>query len=205
MGEKLGMTRVFSEKEGKSIPVTIIKAGPCWVTQVKTKKRDGYNAIQIGFGKTKKISKPLKGHLKKIKSEVDGLPYFRYLKEFKTDHPSQYKPGQKLDVTQFKEGSKVTVTGTTKSKGFQGVVKRHGFKGGPATHGTKHTHRTPGSIGSAFPERVWKGKKMPGRMGGKKKTIPNLEVVACDADKNLMALKGAVPGNKGSLISIKQS
>ncbi len=185
------MSQVF--KDDKVIPVTLIEAGPCFVTQIKTKEKDKYNAIQIGFIKKKE---------KKIKKTEKGKG-FKYLKEFKDDDISKYKVGQEIRVDIFKIGEKVNVSGISKGKGFAGVVKRWGFKGMPATHGTKHDARHPGSIGATAPQRVLKGKKMAGRMGGKRVTIKNLEVIEVNPEKNLLVLKGAVPGARNSLLEIK--
>lgn len=193
-GTKLGMSQVFN-KEGQVIPVTLIEAGPCLVTQIKTKEKDGYQAVQIGFGQKKKLTKPLLGHLKK-------LGQFRWLREFRVEKP-EFKLGDVISVDIFKEGDKVKVSGLSKGKGFAGVVKRHGFKGGPASHGTKHTLRAPGSIGSSFPERVWKGRKMAGRMGTERVTTKNLEVAKVDKENNLLAIKGAIPGRKGTLVEVQ--
>jgi len=193
-GTKLGMSQVFN-KEGQVIPVTLIEAGPCLVTQVKTKEKDGYQAVQIGFGQKKKLTKPLLGHLKK-------LGQFRWLREFRVEKP-EFKLGDVISVDIFKEGDKVKVSGLSKGKGFAGVVKRYGFKGGPASHGTKHTLRAPGSIGSSFPERVWKGRKMAGRMGSERVTTKNLEVAKVDKENNLLAIKGAIPGRKGTLVEVQ--
>lgn len=191
LGEKIGMSQVFAEN-GRILPVTLIEAGPCEVTQIKTKEKDGYEAIQIGF---KKIEKK-----KKIKKTMKGKN-FRYLQEFK-EKIEDFKIGQKIDVSTFQKGDAVKISGLTKGRGFQGVVKRWNFAGRPATRGTKHELRTPGSVGSMFPQRVIKGKKMPGRMGGERVTVKNLEVVEVDKDKNLLAIKGAVPGRKGTLLEI---
>jgi len=196
LGKKIGMTQVFNEK-GQVVPVTLIEAGPCSVVQVRTKEKDGYSAVQIGFGeiKDKKIKKPQKGHFKKANLEKG----FRYLMEFPDN---DLKIGDKIDVSIFQEGEIVKVTGISKGKGFQGVVKRHGFSGFPASHGTKHGLRAPGSIGSSFPERVWKGKKMAGRMGGERVAVQGLKIVQIDKENNLLAVKGAVPGKKGVLLEI---
>ncbi len=180
------MSRIFDQK-GNMVPVTLIEAGPCQVTQVKTKEKDGYEAFQIGFEKKKKEKKSLK-----------GKP-FRFLKEFKG---GQYKAGDRIDVSAFQEGDKVKVSGISKGKGFQGAVKRWGFSGRNASHGVKHEHRTLGSIGMTGPERVIKGKKMPGRMGRDRVTLKNLKVAKVDKENNLLALKGAVPGSKGTLLEI---
>ncbi|PIR02064.1 MAG: 50S ribosomal protein L3 [Candidatus Nealsonbacteria bacterium CG_4_9_14_0_2_um_filter_37_38] len=190
LGLKLGMSQIFDEK-GNQIPVTLIEAGPCEVTQIKKKERDGYQAIQVGF---KKIEKP-----KKIKKPQAQKPY-RYLREFKD---GEYKVKDKIDVSIFREGDKVKISGISKGKGFQGAVKRWGFSGRNATHGVKHEHRTLGSVGSTFPERVIKGKKMPGRMGFERVTVKNLKVVKVDKENNLLAIRGAVPGRRGTLLEIR--
>jgi len=191
LGLKLGMSHIFDE-EGKIIPVTLIEAGPCEVTQMKTKGKNGYQAIQVGF---KKIEKP-----KKIKKPQAQKPY-RYLREFKN---GEFKVGDKIDASIFQAGDKVKVSGISKGKGFAGAVKRWGFKGRlSATHGTKHELRTLGSVGSSFPERVIKGRKMPGRMGYARVTVRNLKVVKVDKENNLLAVKGAVPGRKGTLLEVK--
>jgi large subunit ribosomal protein L3 len=208
LGKKLNMTQIFQE-DGKVVPVTTIKAGPCLVTQIKTKEKDGYKAVQIGFGQTRKISKPLKGHLK-------GLGNFRHLREFRIiEHESwnmeqknrkreeQYKIGDEIKVDIFQLRDKVQVSGISKGKGFQGVVKRWGFKGGPASHGHKDQLRMPGSIGATDAARVLKGKKMAGRMGGVRKTVKGLEVVEVDKDKRLLMIKGAVPGGRNALLEIR--
>jgi len=200
LGQKLGMSQVF--EDDKVIPVTLIEAGPCKVVQIKTKEKEGYNGVQIGFGKKKRLTKPLKGHLKKIPNSKSQIPKFRWLREFRVEKP-EFKIGDEINVSSFKEGDKVKVGGFSKGKGFQGVVKRWGFKGSPASHGTKHTLRAPGSIGSAFPEKVFKGMKMAGRMGAARITVFWLEVIKVDAKNNLLALKGAVPGRKGTLLEIK--
>jgi large subunit ribosomal protein L3 len=201
LGQKLGMSQIFNEK-GEVIPVTLIEAGPCYVTQIKTKEKDGYCAIQIGFLKAKKVKKPLAGHFKKAR--VENL---RYLREFKNKEPKiddrELKLGDKIDASLFKEGEKVKISGISKGKGFAGAVKRWGFSGRPATHGTKHEERTVGSVGSSFPQRVIKGKKMPGRMGSKRVTIKNLEIVKIDKENNILAVKGAVPGKRGALLEIR--
>jgi len=192
LGKKLGMSQIF-DKEGNQIPVTLVTAGPCKVVQIKTKEKDGYEAIQVGFEEIK--SK------KRIKKPLSHKP-FKYLREFKGDI-SKYKVGDKINVSIFQEGDIVKISGISKGKGFQGVVKRWGFSGLPASHGTKHEARAPGSIGSRFPQRVIKGKKMPGRMGGERVTIKNLKVVKVDSENNLLAIKGAVPGRRGTLLEIK--
>ena len=198
LGKKIGMSQVFidDEKEREVIPVTLVEAGPCIVTKIITKENDGYKGVQIGFSEKKKINKPLVGHLK-------DLGKFRYIKEFRTEKSDkEYKLGDKVDISVFEAGDEVKVIGVSKAKGFQGVMKRHGFKGGPASHGQKHSNRKGGSIGSAFPEHVIKGKKMAGRMGGEQITQLGLKIVSIDKDKNLLLIKGSVPGNMGSLIKV---
>ncbi len=191
------MTQIF--RGDNVIPVTLIESGPNFVIQVKTKEKDGYVAVQLGFGakKEKNIKKPQRGHLK-------NLGNFRWLKEFRIDSStSELKRGDEVKLTDFKSGDKVNVIAISKGKGFQGVVKRHGFHGGPKSHGQKDRHRAPGSIGASFPEHVIKGMRMAGRMGGDKVTVKNLEVVEVDSENNLIAIKGAIPGRRGTLIMIK--
>ena len=188
LGLKIGMSQVFDEK-GKLIPVTLVEAGPCQVLQVKTKEKDGYRAFQLGFNKKKKSKKPEKGK------------DYKYLREFKDG--KDLKAGDKIDVSIFQEKDKVKVSGVSKGKGFQGGVKRWGFSGRNATHGVKHEHRTLGSVGFTGPQRVMPGKKMPGRMGSDQVTVKNLKVVKVDKENNLLALKGAVPGPKGTFLVIK--
>jgi len=185
------MSQTF--KNENSIPVTIIKAGPCFVTQIKTKEKDNYNGIQIGFEKLKD---------KKINKSKKNKPY-RYLREFSIAN-SQFlkKTGEKIDVSIFEEGSAVNVSGISKGKGFQGVVKRHKFSGGPASHGHRHVLRTPGSIGSAYPQRVMKGKKMPGHDGNKRTTTTGLKIITVDPKNNILAIRGAIPGANGQLVEI---
>ena len=195
LGQKLGMSQIFDEK-GNQIPVTLVEAGPCQILQIKTKEKDGYTAIQIGF---KKIEKA-----KKIKKTMKGKE-FRYIKAQRTESKEQLKVGDKIDVSIFKEGEKVTVSGISKGKGFAGVVKRWGFHGRPRTRGTKHEERTHGSIGAATPSRVIKGIKMAGRMGGERVTVKNLKIVKIDPENNLLAIKGAVPGRRGILLEISNS
>lgn len=197
LGKKLGMTQIFDDK-GNVHPITLIEAGPVTVTQVLVKDKNGYDAVQVGFGK-KKLNNPEHGHQKKfVKKDEKG---FAFLREFSPED-KKLKTGDTLSVKQFEVGDRVTVRATTKGKGFQGVVKRWGFKGGPKSHGKKHTQRTPGSIGSAFPQRVLKGKKMAGRMGTNKKSILNLKIVYINKDKNLLGVRGAVPGNRGTYVEI---
>lgn len=215
LGIKLGMTQLFDET-GMVVPVTIIEAGPCFVTQVKTTESDGYNAVQVGFGETKekRLTGGQKGHLGLLKpnkkrpqrKEDANLPAVRYLREFRTKDAGSYEVGQTLTVQQFEKGDRIDVVGKTKGRGFAGVVKRHGFAGGIKTHGQSDRHRAPGSIGSTSGvSRVFKGKRMPGRMGNERFTAQNLTVVRVDADKNLIAVKGAVPGAKGSLVQIRDA
>ena len=186
------MSQIFDEK-GKIVPITLIEAGPCQVLQVKTEKQDGYNAIQIGFMKK----------AKKIKKTEKGKEY-KHLKEFSIlDSETSIKAGDKIEVSVFKEGEKIKVSGISKGKGFQGAVKRWGFAGRGASHGVKHEARTLGSTGGAFPERVIKGRKMPGRMGSEKITIKNLKIVKIDEENNIIAVKGAIPGRKGTLLEIR--
>jgi large subunit ribosomal protein L3 len=191
LGKKIKMSQIF-DKEGNIIPVTVIEAGPCFVCQLKKKEKDGYEAVQVGFEKLKE---------KKITKTKKKKP-FRYLREFKNEIKN-YQLGQKIDVSIFKEGDKVSVSGISKGKGFAGVVKRWGFAGRPKTHGTKHEEREMGSAGASTPHRVIKGKKMPGRGGGKRITIKNLEVVKVEPEKNLLMIKGAVPGRRGTLLEIR--
>jgi len=198
IGKKLGMTQLFQE-DGKMQAVTAVEAGPCVVVQVKTADKDGYAAVQLGFGKARKLTSAEKGHLKE-------LGEFRYLREFRVDEKDAHKVGDKLDVTQFKVGDKVNVTGVTKNKGFAGVVKRHGFKGGPKTHGQSDRHRHPGAIGSTtYPGRVWKGLRMAGHMGGENLTVRTLEILGADAERNLLLVKGAVPGVRNGLLLIRKA
>ncbi|MGC9031328.1 MAG: 50S ribosomal protein L3 [Minisyncoccia bacterium] len=191
LGKKIKMGQIF-DKEGKVIPVTFVEAGPCKVTQIIKKEKSGYEAVQIGYEELPE---------RKVKKPQKDKP-FRYLKEIKNDI-SNYQVGQVIDVSIFKEGDKIKVSGISKGKGFQGVVKRWGFSGRNSTHGVKHEHRTLGSVGSSFPERVIKGKKMPGRMGGERITIKNLEIVKIDHKNNILAIKGAVAGRKGTLLEIQ--
>jgi large subunit ribosomal protein L3 len=201
LGKKLGMSQMF-DKEGKVVPITLIEAGPCFITQIKIKEKDGYEAAQIGFGETKKIKKPRKGQLGRISKTQNPIPNIRWIREFRVDG-GKYELGQEIKADVFQEGDLVQVSGISKGKGFAGVVKRHGFKGAPASHGTKHNLRAPGSIGSSFPEHVMKGKRMAGRMGGDRVSVKNLKVAAVDAENNILAIKGAVSGKNGSLIEIR--
>jgi large subunit ribosomal protein L3 len=200
LGKKLGMTQVFVGD--KLIPVTVVEAGPCVITQVKTEKTDGYSAIQIGYEdiEERKVTKPLMGHFTKAKVTPK-----RHMAEIRIDDVSEHKTGDTVTADVFEVGDRADVVGVSKGKGFQGVVKRHGFGGGPGGHGS-HFHRAPGSIGAAaFPARVAKGRRMAGHMGSDKVTSINLEIVKVDPEQSLLLLKGAVPGGKGSLLMIKQS
>lgn len=213
IGRKVGMTQVFDDK-GVVTPVTIIQAGPCYVTQVKNETTDGYTAVQVGYGEVseKRLTGGQKGHLglakggKKGRGKDKGIPAVRYLREFRTSKVEDYAVGQQLTVEQFEIGDIVDVVGKTKGKGFAGVVKRHGFAGGVKTHGQSDRWRAPGSIGSATEmSRVPKGQKMAGRMGNERLTAQNLEVVRIDPERNLIAIKGAVPGAKGGLVIIRDA
>lgn len=202
IGKKLGMTQVFAE-DGTVTPVTVLEAGPCVVVQRKTVDRDGYAAVQLGLvdpRAAKRANRPIRGHHEKA-----GVPPTRLLREFAVDPDSEVKPGDSLLVDVFDGIDKVDVVGTSKGKGFQGVMKRHGFGGGRATHGSMF-HRAPGSIGqSAFPSKVLKGMRGPGHMGARRITVKNLRVVRIDVEKNLMLVRGAVPGAVGSTVMIRKS
>jgi len=189
LGKKIGMTQIFQEE--KVVPVTLIQAGPCRVTQVKTKEKDGYVAVQLGF---EEITK--KKNITKSKRQKP----FVYVREFPTAEGAM---GQVIDASVFQDGDTVQVSGISKGKGFQGAVKRHGFHGAPATHGTKHAHRQPGSIGATWPQRVIKGMRMAGRMGGVRMSTRNLEIAKVDAETNTLAIKGAIPGKRGTLVEIR--
>lgn len=201
LAKKVGMTQVYDES-GRVIPVTVLAAGPCPVVQVKTAERDGYTALQIGFGKRREklIPKPLQGHHKK--HNVAGV---RMLREIRVEDPSPYQVGQELTVSLFEVGAKVDVVGTSKGRGFAGVVRRHHFTAGRATHGCT-THKQPGSIGaSAYPSRVIKGKRLPGRMGGGRVTVKNLDVIGVDADQHLIWIRGSVPGHPNAMVMIRKN
>ena len=201
IGKKIGMTQIFDE-EGKVIPVTVIEAGPCVIAQVKSVETDGYNAIQLGFEDVKesKVNKPKKGHFAKA-----SITAKKHLREFRVDEVESYKVGNEIKADTFAKGDKIDVQGTSKGKGFQGVIKRHGQSRGPMGHGSMY-HRRPGSMGpTSTPGRVFKGKKLPGHMGVQTITIQNLDVVAVDADKNVILVKGSVPGVKGAILKIKTS
>ena len=201
IGKKLGMTQVFDD-DGAAVPVTIIEAGPCFVTQIRNVDKDGYSAVQLGFQETreKNLTKGQLGHLKR----VDGKK-LRYLREFRTKTPD-VKIGDMMDVSQFEKGFHVDVVGISKGKGFAGTVKRYNFAGGPKTHGQSDRHRAPGSVGATTtPGRVFKGKKMPGHMGSRRVTSQNVEVVLVDLENNLIGVNGSVPGPKGGLVVIKEA
>jgi len=200
VGRKLGMTQIFAE-DGSMTPVTVVQAGPCVVTQIRTADRDGYTAVQLGFGEVKaqRVNKPESGHLAKA-----GADPLRHLTEFRTEAAPDVEVGATLTVEQFAAGDHVDVTATSKGKGFQGVMKRHGFHGLRASHGVERKHRSAGSVGAGTtPGRVFKGKKMPGRMGGERTTILSLQVVETDPGRNLLLIKGAVPGPKGGIVTIR--
>lgn len=201
IGRKIGMTQVFTE-EGQVIPVTVVEAGPIFVTQIKTTETDGYNAIQVGFEGKKKnhIIKPEQGHFDKA-----GVDVKKYVQEFRVEDPSAYSIGQEIKVDVFEAGQAVDVTGTSKGKGHAGTIKRWNNHRGPMTHGSKHRRR-PGSIGNAsYPGRVIKGMKMSGQMGNVTSTIQNLEIVSVDVERNLLLIKGAVPGPKKGVVTVKES
>lgn len=198
LGRKLGMTQVFAA-DGNAVPVTVIEAGPCYVTQVRTLGKDGYEAVQLGFGEARKLNRPEKGHLKSI-------PAGRHLREFDVDDVGEVEVGQRIDASLFAEGEIVDVIGTSKGKGFQGVMRRHHFHGGSKTHGQSDRGRSPGSIGATTtPGRVWKGQRMAGRMGGDRVTVKNLEVVRVDPDRNVILVRGAVPGAKAGLLMVRKT
>lgn len=197
LGKKIGMTQIFTE-DGTLIPVTAIEAGPCTVTQIKTEEKEGYNAVQLGFSDAKKLNEPEKGHLKKLGS-------FKHLREFRMDDVSEVELGQKVTVEIFEPGQRIDVVGTTKGRGFAGVIKRHGFAGGPKTHGQKDRHRAPGSVGGGTdPGKTFKGQRMAGHMGNARVTVKKLEVVQANPDRNLLLVKGAVPGARNGLLLIEK-
>ena len=202
IGKKIGMTQIFDES-GLAVPITLIEAGPCYVTQVRQPERDGYNAVQLGFGqaKRKQLTGGQLGHLK-----TSELPPLRFLREFRVKD-SEVNEGDKIEVGEvFSVGDQVDVVGTSKGKVFQGAVKRHGFRGGPRTHGQSDRQRATGSIGmGTTPGRVFKGKRMPGHMGSERVTIQNLQVAYIDPDRNLLGVRGAIPGPKGGVVMIKEA
>ncbi len=199
IGKKIGMTRLFTE-DGRWIDVTVLEAGPCTVVQRKTKEKDGYDAIQLGFDdvEEKRCNMPLRGHFKKA-----GVAPKRTLRELRVDADSALAQGDEVKADIFTRGERVDISAKSKGKGFAGVIKRHGFSGGPGGHGS-HFHRTPGSIGqSASPSKVYKGKKLPGRMGNRRVTVRNLEIVNVDVERNLLIVRGCVPGANGGLVMVK--
>lgn len=198
IGTKLGMTQIFGS-DGTAEAVTAIEAGPCVVTQVKTMAKEKYSAVQLGFGKAKRLNSPQRGHLKE-------LGQFRYLREFRVDDIEGIEVGNQVDINLFKEGDLVDITGVSKGKGFAGVVKRYGFAGGPKTHGQSDRHRAPGSIGAgSSPGRVLRGQRMAGHMGDSKVTVRHLKVIEANPDRNLLLVRGAVPGAKNALLLIRKS
>lgn len=200
LGRKVGMTQIFTP-EGKAVPVTVVEAGPCVVVQKKTVTTDGYDAIQLGFGEKKErlTNKPMKGHFSKA-----NVKPFRFLHEIRVAADEAYNVGQEIKADVFSEGEWVDVTGTTKGKGFAGVIKRWNFNRAAMTHGSMY-HRRPGSLGATDPARVFKGRKMPGRMGGEKVTIQGLQVVKVDPERNLLLIKGAIPGANGAFVVVKKT
>ncbi len=202
LGKKVGMTQIINDK-GDVVPVTVIEAGPCYVVQVRTPEKDGYRAVQLGFEEVRaeRLTRGLRGHLERA-----GVPALRYLRELRTREDETYEVGQKILVDIFQPGERVDVVGTSKGRGFAGLVKRHHFKGGPKTHGQSDRQRRAGSIGAtSTPGRVWKGLRMAGHMGNERVTTQNLEVVMVDPERNLLAVKGSVPGATGGLVLIKQA
>ena len=198
LGKKIGMTQLFREN-GSVVPVTLIEAGPCVVTQVKTKDSDGYEAVQLGFGDVKRPNKPMQGHFRPSRAS-------RYLREVKADDPSEFSVGQTVRLDIFAEGEKVDVIGRSKGRGFAGTMKRHGFGGGPRTHGQSDRARAPGSIGGGTtPGKVFKGLKMAGHMGNRRITVKGLEIVKVDTDRNILAVKGGIPGAPNSLVQIRKA
>ena len=198
LGKKIGMTQIFHE-DGRVVPVTVIEAGPCVVTQVKTNESDGYEAVQLGFGDVKRRNKPLSGHLKDSRLS-------RYLREVTANDPSEFKVGQTIGVDIFHAGEKVDIIGRSKGRGFAGVMKRWGFAGGPRTHGQSDRARAPGSIGGGTtPGKVYKGLKMGGHMGNRRITVKGLEIVEVDAERNLLLVKGGIPGAPNSLVQIRRA
>ena len=197
LGKKIGMTQLFREN-GSVVPVTLIEAGPCVVTQVKTKDSDGYEAVQLGFGDVKRPNKPMQGHFRPSRAS-------RYLREVKADDPAEFSVGQTVSLDIFTEGEKVDVIGRSKGRGFAGTMKRHGFGGGPRTHGQSDRARAPGSIGGGTtPGKVFKGLKMAGHMGNRRITVKGLEIVRVDTDRNILAVKGGIPGAPNSLVQIRR-
>ncbi len=198
LGKKIGMTQVFREN-GSVVPVTLIEAGPCVVTQVKTEETDGYSAVQLGYGEKKRPNKPMQGHFRQSRPS-------RYVREVKADDPTEFSVGQTLGVDIFSEGEKVDIIGRSKGRGFAGTMKRHGFGGGPRTHGQSDRARAPGSIGGGTtPGKVFKGLKMSGHMGNRRITVKGLEIVGVDTDRNILMVKGGIPGAPNSLVQIRRA
>lgn len=198
LGKKIGMTQVFGENGGV-VPVTLIEAGPCVITQVKTRETDGYEAVQLGFGDVKRSNKPMQGHFRGSKAS-------RYVREVKADDPKEFSVGQTVGVDIFSEGEKVDIIGRSKGRGFAGTMKRHGFGGGPRTHGQSDRARAPGSIGGGTtPGKVFKGLKMAGHMGNRRVTVKGLEIIGVDTDRNILIVKGGVPGAPNSLVQIRRA
>ncbi|HBL35734.1 MAG TPA: 50S ribosomal protein L3 [Firmicutes bacterium] len=202
LGKKMGMTQVFNAA-GRLIPVTVVEAGPCMVVQKKTEDKEGYSAVQLGFGekKAKRTSQPMKGHFAKA-----GVSPLRFVQEIRIspEEADQYQVGEAVNVSMFKEGEIVDVVGTSKGKGFAGVIKRYNFHRGPMGHGSMY-HRRPGSLGATGPARVFKGRRMPGRLGGHRVTVQGLEIIKVDPEKNLLLIKGAVPGRNGAFVQVNNS
>jgi large subunit ribosomal protein L3 len=199
LGTKLGTTQIFEDT--RAIPVTVIQVGPCYVAQVKTSERDGYEAVQLAFAEPRRLTKPMRGHF-----EHHGDKPGRYLVELRTDDASSYQPGQEIKADVFAPGERADVVGVSKGKGFAGVMKRHGFGGLSSSHGTERKHRSPGAIGAcATPSRVFKGMRMAGQMGNDRVTVLNLEVVRADPQRHLLLVKGAVPGPTGGLVMVRSS
>jgi large subunit ribosomal protein L3 len=201
LGTKLGMTQIFDDT--RAVPVTVIKAGPCFVAQVKTEENDGYSAVQLAFGATRRngLTKPEQGHFDKHGGQTG-----RHVVEIRTDDAGSYEPGQELRADVFEAGERADVVGVSKGKGFAGVMKRHGFSGLSSSHGTERKHRSPGAIGAcATPSRVFKGMRMAGQMGNERVTVLNLEVVRADAERNLLLLRGAIPGPEGGLVMVRSA
>ncbi len=200
LARKVGMTQIYDE-QGRVIPVTVLEAGPCRVVQVKNMDKDGYNSIQLGYKdkKENRVNKPLKGHFRRAKVKP-----MQYLREFRVSDPANYSPGQEIKVDSFAVGESVDVSATAKGKGFAGSIKKMGFGRGPKTHGS-HYYRGPGSLGAVDAARVFKGRPLPGRMGAWRRTVQNLNIVDIDADKNILLVKGSVPGPRGGLVEIKES
>ena len=198
LGKKIGMTQIFRE-DGSVVPVTLIEAGPCVVTQVKTLDNDGYEAVQLGFGETKRSNKPMQGHFRPSRPS-------RYVREVKADDASEFSVGQSVGVDIFSEGEKIDIIGRSKGRGFAGTMKRHGFGGGPRTHGQSDRARAPGSIGGGTtPGKVFKGLKMAGHMGNRRITVKGLEIVKVDTDRNILAVKGGIPGAPNSLVQLRRA